>query len=90
MASDLQVTCLCAEWCDVCRDYRPAFLTLAGKFPRARFAWLDIEDHAEEVGDLEVEDFPTLRVTRGDEVLFHGAMLPQIGHLARLLEKLGA
>jgi thiol-disulfide isomerase/thioredoxin len=85
MASDLQVTCLCAEWCDVCREYRPAFLELAGRFPRVRFAWLDIEDQAEEVGDLEVEDFPTLRVTRGDEVLFHGAMLPQTGHLARLL-----
>lgn len=27
-------------------------------------------------GDLEVENFPTIRVTRGEELLFHGPMEP--------------
>lgn len=86
--SESVVTCLCAEWCDVCREYRPGFLALAERFPQLRFAWLDVEDDAEKVGELEIENFPTIRVTRGDVELFHGIMPPQHEHLARLLEKL--
>ena len=66
--------CLCAEWCDTCVEYQPGFLALGAEDSRAReFRWIDIEDEAEEVGDLEVENFPTIRVTRDGEVLFYGA-----------------
>jgi len=82
------VTCLCAEWCDTCGAYRPGFLALAAKFPQAEFRWLDIEDHADQVGDLEVENFPTIRITRNDALLFHGTLLPIHAHLERLLEEL--
>ncbi len=35
--------------------------------PRAmRFAWVDIEDESELVGDLDIEDFPTLLLARED------------------------
>jgi thiol-disulfide isomerase/thioredoxin len=88
MSADYTVTCFCAEWCDTCGAYRPGFLEMAKHFPRARFRWLDIEDQADEVGDLEVENFPTVRVTRGDAVLFHGTLLPMHEHLRKLLEKL--
>ncbi len=88
MSGEYTVTCLCAEWCDTCVAYRPGFLALAASFPAARFRWLDIEDQADEVGDLEVDNFPTIRVTRGDEVLFHGTQLPIHEHLRKLLEKL--
>ena len=82
------MTCYCAEWCDVCGAYRDGFLALAERFPQAEFEWLDVEYDAEKVGDLEVENFPTLRITRGEEVLFFGVMLPYPEHLSRLLEKL--
>ena len=82
------VSCLCAQWCHICVEYRAGFLALARDFPQARFRWVDIEDQAEEAGDLEVENFPTVRVTRGDEVLFHGALEPLHGQLRRLLESL--
>ncbi len=82
------VTCLCAEWCDVCREYRPGFDALAKRFPQLRFDWLDVEDDAEQVGELEIENFPTIRVMRGGVQLFYGAMPPQPEQLARLLEKL--
>ncbi len=88
------VSCLCAEWCDTCVEYRPGFLALATKFPHAEFRWIDIEDQADEVGDLEVENFPTIRVTRAhgenEEVLFHGTQLPIHAHLERLLQELFA
>ena len=88
--SALTVTCLCAEWCGTCREYRKPFFALAERFPDAEFSWLDVEYDAEKVGDLEVDNFPTLRIERGGEVLFYGAMLPHPEHLSRLLEKLSS
>jgi thioredoxin 1 len=82
------VACLCAEWCDTCVAYRPGFLAMAERFPRAEFRWIDIEDDAEAVEDIDVENFPTILVRRGEETLFHGVMLPHHQHLQRLLEKL--
>jgi thioredoxin 1 len=86
------VSCLCAEWCDTCVEYRPGFLALREKFPGVDFRWIDIEDQADEVGDLEVENFPTIRVTREqggkEHVLFHGVQLPIHSHLERLLQEL--
>ena len=86
------VSCLCAEWCDTCVAYRPGFLELRQKFTQAEFRWIDIEDEADEVGDLEVENFPTIRVTRDHDgetrVLFHGTLLPIHSHLERLLTEL--
>ena len=83
------VSCLCAEWCDTCVEYRPGFLALSQKFPGVQFRWLDIEDQADELGSLaDVENFPTIRVTRDGEVLFHGVQLPIHAHLERLLQEL--
>jgi thioredoxin 1 len=84
----MDVTCLCALWCDTCGAYREGFFALARDFPGARFRWLDIEDDAEEVGELEVENFPTILVERDGARLFFGALPPQHEHLRRLLETL--
>jgi thioredoxin 1 len=82
------VACLCAAWCDTCVAYRPGFLAMAERFPRAEFRWVDIEDEAEAVEDIDVENFPTILVRRAGETLFQGVMLPHHEHLQRLLEKL--
>ncbi|XAH21148.1 thioredoxin family protein [Xylophilus sp. GW821-FHT01B05] len=82
------VVCLCADWCGVCREYRPAFEALAERHPGVQFRWLDVEDEAELVGDLDVETFPTLLVAQGAAVRFLGPLLPQPGVLERLLESL--
>jgi len=83
-----RVACLCAAWCDTCVDYRPGFDALATEFPEAEFVWLDTEDDADRIGDLEVENFPTIQVKRGDQVLFYGVQLPVHEHLRRLLREL--
>jgi len=82
------VACLCAAWCDTCAAYRTGFLAMAERFPRAEFCWVDIEDDAEAVEDIEVENFPTLLVRRGGETLFQGVLLPHHSHLERLLREL--
>jgi thioredoxin 1 len=80
------VACLCAAWCDVCSQFRPAFDALAARHPAHRFVWVDVEDEADIVGDFDVEDFPTMLIQRGDTVAFFGTMLPDAGQLQRLLQ----
>ena len=80
------VICLCAEWCGTCRDYKAGFNALAAQFPSTRFRWLDIEEHADEMGDLDIENFPTLFVQRRQWVLFFGTMLPYLNYLRRMIE----
>ena len=86
MTQEFLVICLCAEWCGACREYRPGFLELAKQFPDAHFRWLDIEDESDAVGELDVENFPTLFIQRGERVMFYGTMLPHLTHLRRTLE----
>ena len=82
------VICLCAEWCGTCRDYRAGFEALAAQFPGVVFRWLDIEDEADALGDLDVENFPTVLIRRTDSVLFYGTLLPHHSTLRRLIETL--
>ncbi|MBY0573069.1 MAG: thioredoxin family protein [Undibacterium sp.] len=82
------VACLCAEWCDTCVSYRPNFDKLAQQHPNKCFTWIDIEDHANLVEDLDIENFPSILVQHGDTVLFLGTVLPDISILHRLLSSL--
>ncbi len=87
-APDLWVICLCADWCGLCRDYRGVLQQVAQRFPASRFAWFDIEDQAEWVGDMDIETFPTLLVADAAGVLFLGPLAPHFETLARLLASL--
>ena len=84
----LNVVSLCAQWCGVCRDWRPVLDQLAGSHPQVAWRWLDIEDEADLLDDLDVETFPTLLVAHYlegrilssfrqiDELIFN--LLPQL------------
>ena len=85
-ASPLLVAGLCAQWCGTCRDYEPLFDEQAAQFGnQTRFVWVDVEDHDEVLGAIDVENFPTLLIARGDEVLFFGVVMPHAQTLARLV-----
>ncbi len=47
--------------------------------------WIDIEEEAELVGDLDVETFPTLVILDAEQVRFAGPLTPQAETLRRLL-----
>lgn len=79
------IACLCAAWCDVCCEYRPGFEAMAARHPAVRFIWIDIEDQADVVGDLDVENFPTLLMQRADTVAFFGPVLPDPRIAERLM-----
>lgn len=80
------VACLCAAWCDVCKNYRADFDALAARHPDRNFIWIDIEDQADVVGDIDVDNFPTLLIQRGDLVAFFGTVLPEQRLAERLLQ----
>jgi len=82
------VVCLCADWCGLCRDYETLFTQMAARYPAFRFAWLDIEDQAELLGDLDVETFPTLLMADAQGLRFFGPLTPQAHTLSRLLDSL--
>jgi thiol-disulfide isomerase/thioredoxin len=80
------VACLCAAWCGTCSSYRAAFDGLAARHPDKTFVWIDIEDHADVVGDLDVDNFPTLLLQRRDKVAFYGTTLPDAKVADRLVQ----
>jgi thioredoxin 1 len=83
--SSLLVACLCAQWCGSCRDYRALFDEVADAFPEMQFRWVDIEDEADLVDPVEVENFPTLLIASGDDARFFGPLMPHKETLVRLL-----
>ncbi|MFN7570684.1 MAG: thioredoxin [Betaproteobacteria bacterium] len=88
--ADWTVVCLCAQWCRTCGGYRDDLRALAASDPQTNYLWLDIEDDAELVGELDVETFPTVLVLRGTQPLFYGPVLPQVAQVAQLLARLRA
>lgn len=85
----LLVVCLCAAWCYLCNDFRATLAGLARAHGDVEFVWVDIEDDSELVGDVDIENFPTLAVFRGSTPLFFGVSLPQAAVISRILRSLG-
>jgi thioredoxin 1 len=85
---DRWVICLCAQWCGVCREWRNLFEQAAAAQPELRFAWVDVEDEAAAVGEVDIETFPTVLVADGDRPLFFGPVQPSAPQFSRLLASL--
>ena len=79
----LFVACLCAAWCRTCEDYRATFDALRAEFHTSiEWAWVDIEDKADLLDEVDIETFPTLLISADDVLLFLGPVLPS-PHSAR-------
>src|SRR5512140_1038707 len=83
-----RVICLCAEWCGTCREWREPFAQAAAAHPDLRFGWVDVEDEAAAMGDVDIETFPTLLVADGGRPLFFGPIQPSGAQLSRLIANL--
>lgn len=89
----IEVACLCAGWCRVCDGYAPVLeqvtdevaAELAARGVALRRHWIDIEDEAELLGELDIETFPTVVVLDASAVRFAGTLTPQADTLRRIL-----
>jgi thioredoxin 1 len=84
------VVALCAAWCDTCTEFRATLERIAEARPEMLFLWLDIEDDSEICGDIDVENFPTLAIYRGERLLHYGVSLPLEGTVRRLVDGIAA
>ena len=83
----VHVVCLCAAWCRTCESYQEIFEAACAELPQAglHVRWIDIEDEADLVGDLDIETFPTLLIADDTHVRFAGPLTPQPETLRRVL-----
>lgn len=83
----LDVICLCAQWCGNCRDYLPVFEALRERLSAGvRQSWVDVEDASEVLGEVEIENFPSVLLLRGEVPLFLGPVVPQAAVLLQLVQ----
>lgn len=79
------VTCLCATWCLTCEAYKATFAEVQAAFPTTAFRWIDIEDEADLVGEVDIQNFPTLMILEGAQVRFFGTVTPQLRVLEAII-----
>ena len=83
-AAPVRVAVLCAAWCRTCDAYAPVLEAVAAECG-VPGRWIDIEDEAELVGDLDIETFPTVAVLDREALRFFGPLTPQPETLRRVL-----
>lgn len=83
------VACLCAQWCRTCEGFRAVFEAYADSVPEHALRWIDVEDEAELIGDLDIETFPTLLVLDATRPVYFGPILPTREHLAQTVARPG-
>ena len=87
-SSGVLVACLCADWCYICEAYKAVFESLRGDFgAQAAFVWVDIEDNEGALGNVDVDDFPTFLVARGDAVVFFGPVMARRDAALRAVQR---
>ena len=88
------VACLCAAWCRTCDAYADTLRSVVAEFTAQGLAhaprWIDIEDEADLVDELDIETFPTLVIYDDRQLRFAGPLTPQPETLRRLLASLAA
>lgn len=81
------IACLCAEWCNSCRNYATNFAIWSANYSTEyHFVWIDIEDNSDLVDDFNIENFPTLLIQYGKIVSFFGQIKPSNKLTTQLLK----
>ena len=84
----LLVACFCAAWCRTCDDYVQVMDALKLQYAQqADFVWVDIEDQAEVLDNVDVENFPTLLISDAQQVYFWGTVLPHAATASQLIDR---
>ena len=49
--------------------------------------WVDIEDDEEAIGSVDIDDFPTLLIARGDDVMHYGPVMARRDAALRAVQR---
>lgn len=82
------LVCFCAGWCHACREYLLQLQALAESCPDVYFFWVDIEEHGNMMGNLEISKFPTILIQRDDTVAFYSCIHPDARLAERILQSI--
>jgi thiol-disulfide isomerase/thioredoxin len=82
------IACFCAGWCKSCRGYHADLARLARAYPKIAFFWIDIEEHADLMGDLDIDKFPSILIQYRNMVTFFSCITADIGQLERIMGSL--
>ena len=84
----LLVACFCAAWCRTCDAYVAVMDSLKARYAdQADFVWVDIEDQADVLDDVDVENFPTVLISNPTQVFFWGTLLPHESTATQLIDR---
>lgn len=84
----LLLACFCAAWCRTCDGYAHVMAALQVQYAQqVQFAWVDIEDQAEVLDNVDVENFPALLISDAQQVYFWGTVLPHAATAAQLVDR---
>ncbi len=84
----LLFACFCAAWCRTCDDYVQVMDSLKARYTaQADFVWVDIEDQAEVLDQVDVDNFPTVLISDTTQVYFWGTLLPHAATASQLIER---
>ncbi|MCC7006288.1 MAG: thioredoxin family protein [Ottowia sp.] len=70
----MKLILFCAEWCGSCREFKTHFNAL--KIDGLSKHWLDIEDNAELVDEIEIDNLPTIFAVSADGLSFYFGEIP--------------
>ena len=83
---NLTIWCLCAEWCVICREFKPTFLNLQSIHPKHQWRWIEIEDHDEDFSDIVLQGFPSIVIASSTgQWCFAGTIEPRMETLLRIV-----
>lgn len=80
--------CFCAGWCNSCREYLPQLKKLAKARKDVHFIWVDIEEHADMLGDLDIYKFPSILIQYDNTVAFYSCIHPDAALSERVLQSM--
>lgn len=70
----MRLILFCAEWCASCREFKPHFNSLEIK--GLSKLWLDIEDHAALVDEVEINNLPAIFAVSEDGLSSYFGEIP--------------